>query len=135
MINFINLSFFVSVFVFVGCSEDGNLSFPKRDVQISQNVPESLRDSVLHISLRGEDSHYGSSVGNCSLKHPVISGSYVDRPNVYSHEVRLIAIKTNGFVVCIFKVDNHKVQTNTVLFHFGETTKTNILGWNIVGKF
>ena len=135
MNNLKNLTYFVSLFIVVGCSKQEHLSLPKQDVQISQNVPELLRDSVLHISLHGEDSNHGSLVGNCSLKSPVISGSYVDRPNVYSHEVRLIAIKTNGFVACIFKRENHIEEKTEVLFDFGKTTETNMLGWNIVGKY
>jgi hypothetical protein len=69
------------------------------------------------------------------LKSPVGSGSSVVGTNVSFEEERLIAIKTDGFEILFTKRENGVVQTNIVLFYYGQITQTNTLGWKIVGNF
>ncbi len=68
--------------------------------------------------------------GSFSLKMPGI-------PDIRSQgeEERLIAIRADGFVMRFTKRDGGETQTNFVLFPFGQTTETNILGWKIIGNF
>jgi hypothetical protein len=70
--------------------------------------------------------------GNRSLEHPVGWGSNSD--GQYD-ENRLLAIRAEGFQMLFTERDGGVVQTNIVLFRYGEDTETNTLGWKIVGRF
>ena len=50
-------------------------------------------------------------------------------------ENRLLAIRPEGFLMLFTERDSGVVQTNAVLFRYGESTETNTLGWRIIGRF
>lgn len=50
-------------------------------------------------------------------------------------EERLISIKADGFVVRFTNRVGGEMQTNFVLFPYGQTTETNTLGWGIAGDY
>jgi|ERR1039458_8638857 hypothetical protein len=125
---------------FVGCSDAVRESPPRTDVEVSQGLPPSVSNAVLHLVLisptnaspTNHTEKYEMMGGNRSLDHPVGWGS--NSSGRYDED-RLLAIREEGFVILFTKRDGGVVQTNAVLFRYGETTETNTLGWKIVGRF
>jgi hypothetical protein len=109
-------------------------------VDISQNLPESARNAVLHLSIfepvDASPTNYHTAIyGSRSLNSPVGSGSIGGSTYTNYQEERLVAINADGFNMLFTRRDNGVVQTNTILFRYGKTTQTNTLGWKIIGNF
>jgi hypothetical protein len=121
----------------VGCSERDQKTPFSAVVQISKEAPEAVRKKVLSIVIHNPSdvsvTNWQGVVisGKRSLKSPTGSGS----DSGGSHEERLIAINADGFKVLFTNTRGEVVQTNAVLFRYGETTDTNTIGWRIVGKY
>ena len=125
---------------FGGCSDDERVkSTHQVTVEVSQNLPVSLRNAVLNLHVRDPIdtlvTNCQSWGGNYNLNYPAGSGLVMEGTNQFFEENRLLAIKPEGFEVLFTKRENDAVQTNCVLFRYGEVTQTNTLGWTIVGKF
>jgi hypothetical protein len=69
--------------------------------------------------------------GSQSLENPVWSGTVDGRYN----EERLVAIRADGFLILFTQREGGFTQTNIILFPYGQTTETNALGWQIVGRY
>ena len=130
---------FALLLAFVGCSDGERKSSTRQVVEVSQNLPASLSNAVLNLHIREPIDSLATNHsiwgGDRSLKSPVGSGGVIDGTNASFQEERLIAIVSDGFEVLFTRRDNGVVQTNIVLFHYGEVTQTNTLDWSIVGKF
>jgi hypothetical protein len=125
-----NFAAFALLLAFGGCSDGGRESPSRPIVKVSPNLPASLRDAVLLLSVR--DPAHGSTFGDRSLESPVGSGSGSDG---HFDEERLIAIRADGFEVLLTQGQDHIAQTAGVFFPFGKTTELSVLGCKVAGKF
>ena len=119
------------------CARNGSHSRPR--VEVAPDLPASVTSAVLHLNLVSSgDALLTNSIQtfttiSCSLsqKMPMMSDPSSGR---YDNE-RLTAIRADGFVIQFTKHDGGEAQTNFVLFPYGQTTETNMMGWNIVGNY
>ncbi len=105
-------------------------------VKVSKDLPATISNAVLSLVMirppNASPSTYGAKNSlRCSLESP--GGSSSD--GYHFQEERLIAIRSEGFVVLFTERAGTNVQTNAVLFHYGETNETNVLGWKVTGRF
>jgi len=122
---------------FVGRSEAERKLPAHSDVEVSPGLPASVSNAVLRIiqvtpTNATPTTYREKTSGHRSLGSPVGSGG--DSVGHY-HENRLLAIRAEGFLMLFTSRDGGVVQTNVVLFRYGEVTETNTLGWKIVGQF
>ena len=109
---------------------------PDITIIVDPDVPQEARSRSLHVTivapLGGGDSR---SHGHRSLRSPSGSGASVSGTNISFSEERLIAIKSRGFEMMFIKRENDVVETVVLVFPFGSTTTTNVLGWTISGAY
>jgi hypothetical protein len=132
-------------------SFDSSMIIPTETVTVSSNVSAQFQEASLHLAISEYAPFPGTKTfGTRSLGSPCGQGEMESGTNYSFQEERLTAITQDGFEVrftrrqCPFGQTNNMhfhqiektiVQTNTVLFRFGETTETNTIGLRIVGKF
>lgn len=122
--------------VLAGCSGKDRKPEPGTAVEVSRGLPASITNAQLQVTmLKPADAtptHYGEKIsGRRSLNSPVGSS---DNGQCFE-EQRLTAVRADGFLMLFTKRDGAILQTNAVLFPYGETTETNTLGWNIIGRY
>ncbi len=115
------------------CARHGSSSYPK--VEVSPGLSASAKYAVLHLKL--DSFNWATDTGRMlygmvSQKKPVEPGRPAgDRTDAE----QLIAIKADGFVIRFTDRVGGEMQTNIILFPFGQTTETNTLEWHVVGDY
>jgi hypothetical protein len=118
----------------IGCSRGQEQHPPRIHVEVSQGLPASVTSAVLSLKLSMTNGTV-SSASSPSLDCPISAGGgWYGHHHDYQEE-RLLSIRADGFLMFLKIRDDSLTQTNIVLFRYGETTETNMLGWRIVGRF
>ena len=138
---------FASLAFLVGCSDSERVVLSsQKDVEVSTNLPESLRSAVLYIKVQEpinpQATNYRSWSGSRSLNSPGGSSSGEDGTMQTWDGDQLIGIDAEGFKILFTKKwrptglrQKISSETNVILFRYGQITETNTLRWKIVGKF
>jgi hypothetical protein len=120
------------------CVKLGSHSRPR--VEVTPGLPASATHAVLYLNLAAFNDVpptnlvriLGQTISDSiSLRNPGVQGTL----SIEGDEERLVAIRAGGFVIQFKTRSGGETQTNFILFPFGQTTETNLLGWSIVGSF
>ena len=106
----------------------GSHSRPR--VELAPALPASVTNAVLRLNLASPNNIETMSC-SVSLKSPFHGGTPADS---YDEE-RLAAIRSDGFLMQFTTRIGREMQTNVVLFPYGQTTETNTFTWRIVGNY
>lgn len=107
-------------------------------VEVALGSPAPAKNAVLHLRLISSSGAWGTPNWTQTVDTGILSQKIVSlggHSNGRDDEERLMAIQADGFVIRFTKYDAGETQTNFVIFPYGQTTKTNIMGESIVGSY
>jgi hypothetical protein len=123
----------VAFVILWACARHGSHTRPR--IEVTPSLPASATNAILHLKLVSFNatSQTGSTIsGILSRKNQVM---FADPSNGLYDEERLIAMRSDGFVIQFLHREGGEMRTNLVLFAYGQVTETNTMGWNIVGSY
>jgi hypothetical protein len=104
-------------------------------IEIAPELPASAKNAVLHLELNSFNpaTKMGMTESGILSRQDRVIIALPSR-GIYN-EKRLIAIQADGFLVQFSDRVDGEMRTNVILFPYGQTIETNILGSSIVGKY